>query len=293
MKNIYSITAILFLALLSVNFVSAGTQIIPDYGHSFEINDFQVNPDLTITDVINLCVQESCIIDEGEESNPLSNYSHKWKTVTIKSHYDNKVALILKYDSITNAEGTETTDSLRLTTILPYEPNQACIDYSFEPSKGCEIISTHIKPEEYNWVESVDTDLKYLKELNVIDLSNEEIEEMSSLADVGKSIHKFKGEWVQVGVPCVPKDITDHHPNQHYSDEDETRGWTEECPVWGDSQEEVSTILLPEKEYGIQEDEITPNQEDETTSSSTITYWILGISVIVVIILFLVFRKKH
>ena len=132
-----------------INLVSAGTQIIPDYGNSFEINNFQINPTLTITDVINLCVQESCIINEGEENNNLSYYSHKWKTVTIRSHYDKEVALILKYDATTNAEGTNTDYSLRLTTTLPYKPNQACIDYAFEPSKGCEIISTHISPQDY------------------------------------------------------------------------------------------------------------------------------------------------
>jgi hypothetical protein len=293
MKHIYSISAILFLALLSISLVSAGTQIIPSYGHSFEMNDFQVNPDLTISEIINLCVQESCILNEGEESNELSSYLHKWKTVTIMSHYDNKVALILKYDSITNAEGTETTDSLRLTTILPYEPNQACIDYSFEPSKGCEIISTHISPEDYNARESIDADLKYLKELNVIDLTNEEIEEMSTLAEIGKSIHKFKGDWVQVGVPCYPEDITDHHPNVQYSDEDEAKGWAESCPSWGNSQEEISTIILPEKAYGVQENVISPNQDKEEISSSSLIYWIIGVAIIVIIVLFLVFRKKN
>ncbi len=262
MKKIILTFAGLLLLVGVVNIVSAGTQIIPDYGSSFEINNFQINPNLTITDVINLCIRESCIINEGEENNNLSSYSHRWKTVTIRSHYDSEVALILKYDSTTNAEGTKTYETLRLTTILPYEPNQACIDYAYEPSKGCKIISTHISPGDYNWNESVNTDLRYLKELNVIELSEEKIDAMSSLADADKSIHDFKGNWVQVGIDCVPTDIVqykqmfgnkDNASNLHFSKEDESRGYFEDCPSYSVSVKDVSTIALPEEEYGNQD----------------------------------------
>ena len=188
-----------------------------------------------------------------------------------------------------------------MTTILPYEPNQACIDYAFEPSKGCEIISTHISPKDYNWKESINTDLKYLKELKVIDLSNEEIDSMSSLADAEKSIWKFKGNWVQVSISCIPQDIKeykqmfgnkDNASNLHFSEEDENKGWFEECPVWGTSPRQVSTIILPQKEYGVQENVIVSNQEDKTNPSALI-YWIVGIVVvIVIIILVLSFMRK-
>jgi len=294
MKDKYSIVMFLFVVLLSMSFTSAGTQIIPDYGNSFEINDFQVNPNLTISDMIILCVQESCIIDDGEESSESSYYSHKWKTVTIRSHYDNEVALILRYDSMTNAEGTKTWDFLKLTTILPYEPNQACLDYNFQSSKGCEIISTHISPGDYNWKESVDTDLKYLKGLSLIDLSDEEIEEMSSLAQEGKGIHKFNEDWVKVKIYCSAVNISDTLISNP-SEEDINNGWIEQCPAWGGGGE-VSTILLPEKEYGIQEEvDLDEGEDEKEISFLNLVYWILGIMifVVVIIILFLVFRKKR
>ncbi|OGJ18228.1 hypothetical protein A3K73_00315 [Candidatus Pacearchaeota archaeon RBG_13_36_9] len=305
MRNIaLSLLVGTFLLFSFINLVSA-LYYTPSSEFGMTLYDFQINPNLTISQMVKLCIQESCIIDGKEYYNPAGFISERIKTITIQSHYDKRVALIFEYHA-RFVSGVEENSYLTMTISLPYDFDEE-MDCEFMEGVGyinCQARTTTISPTEYDWKTSIKSDLEHLKELKVIAISDEEIDSISSLSSASKSIQKLNGNWVQVGITCVAINITEemnrmgyesfeeYSGHIHHNPEDLEKGWYETCPTAGIGGEKISTIVLPQKEYGIQEDVITNNQEDKT-NSSTLIYWIIGAAILIAaIILILIFRKK-
>ena len=162
-KGRFIIWAII-LSLFLVNIVIACSTI--DWRFTLNIGNLNVNADK----LEKLCTEESCTISED--------------FITIKSHYNEKVAVIIgKTTSILGFKG--------ITIRLPYELNE----------KGVPVIS-EIDPETYNWKESVKKDLDFLKTTGVLEIEDSEIEKISELATNGKNILYCKNEWKLLGPNC-------------------------------------------------------------------------------------------
>ena len=280
MKKIYFITMSLFLVILTLNGVSA-LNYVPANDFSSTINDLLINTEMPISEVVKMCVKENCIVDGDEISNPNSQYLQKWTSVIIRSHYDPRVALIFKYETIRTADGLDTSEFNSIRTLLPYKFDENC-EYELKYNEysnqeyyeypGCLAEPTTIDPMEYNWKESLKTDLNFLKDLGFILMFEEEVEEASSLAEVSKSIVKFEDTWVSLGIGCVA--------------EKDDEGWHEECPTAGGTSL-VSSFMLPLESF-----EIVKKNDVKETEFSHLIYWIVGIIIIVLITTILVLRYK-
>tara|TARA_Y100000034_G_C6777365_1_gene347187 strand:+ start:147 stop:902 length:756 start_codon:yes stop_codon:yes gene_type:complete len=250
MKNIYSITAVLFLALLSVSFVSAmqspitcATEYSPSSYYSTIIN-LPINSQMELRNLIGVCMENSCVINEDA------------RTVTIRSHYNSDVALIFFYNQNGN--------TVHMTTKIPHKlqdgNSSIVIDVANLEQPVSEenasvvkcAIQENIDPSDYNWAESVNTDLSYLKNLGLLAISDGEITQISSNINGPVDIGKSEGEWAQVYSGGV--DSSNTNPP--------------EFPT------------LPSEEFSIAQ------------TSSNLIYWIIGIALVLVIVLFFIFRKK-
>lgn len=256
--------ASLMLVVFVLNVVSAGAPL--DYEFKAWISGLKLAPDLTIGKVIKLCTQENCHIDRDSiwaDRNGIP------ESVIIKSHYDSRVALRFYQ---TQREKSE----INLEMSLPYELNETCIEKqeSDEVDDGCSrTIPGDIDPETYDWKESIKVDLTYLKNIGLIDIEEEEIEEIYSVyitvKDTGETysaymtrpirLHKCDGSW-ENGCGCGPG----------------------EC---GPTIISDSFPILPQEELG-------KIQDVQKPSDSNLIYWIIGIAVIVAVVSFFVFRKK-
>lgn len=240
MKNIYLSIVLLFAVLLSVNFVSAAAVL----GHEFGGVIYGLSPSssLTIDKIMVLCTKENCNIDSSK------------KTVTIQSHYDNRIALTL-------SQNREDKTKINLYTEIPYEINNTAVD-NCNKGLGCDnyFILHGINPQEYNWSESRRVDLSYLKEIGVIDISNPEIDAMQNLA---ADLIKCGDTWETR--PICPTGCDGKGPC-----EGAAQFSTEPFPT------------LPLKEFSLIQ-----------KSSSNLIYWITGIIIIAVIMaVFIIKRKK-
>lgn len=163
-KTIIFVSAIVFF-LVVLNFASACYS--PDAGFRLNIRDL----DIDYNALSQLCTEQTCTIEAN--------------SITIKSFYNPEVALIIQKE-------TRRIDSFGFMIKLPYANNESC------KKAECPIIST-INPGEYNWQESVKTDITKLKELKIIDISDSKITKISNLADSGKNVMKCGFSWKQLG----------------------------------------------------------------------------------------------
>lgn len=221
------------------------------YSFRSEVAGLQINPDITLEKMIQLCTQESCVLDKPNKGN-----------IIIKSHYDERVALIFGQ----RPYGDDAPSRFYMEVRLPYQLD----------SQSCSI-SDGINPNDYNWKESIKTDLSNLKELGVLDISNEEINSISLLASQNNVTINFDNTWMNVGFGCTPTKITNEN-NPLYGQNSQV------CPAYeagtGVTSEEF--LQLPQKSFG----------STQSVSSNSI-YWIIGsVGIIAVIILVLVLMRK-
>lgn len=232
MKNIYLSIVFLFAVLLSVNFVSAGTCIGGEFTYS--VIGIKPSSNLDLGKIMGLCILENCNIDRDA------------MTLTIQSHYDNRVALIFSQFLDKN--------ELVIETFIPYELNESQGYYN-----GCPYIIKEIDPKSYSYKESIKTDLTYLKNLEILDISDSEIEKIS---EVGDGAINCNGIWKSIS-DC---EICDQTP--------------ELCGMSLAGESIFAFPTLPAQEFSL------------TQNSSSLIYWIVGIILVVVILALFLMRKK-
>ncbi len=121
-----------------------------------------------------LCTLEKCTISRDY--------------ITIKSHYDERVAVII-------GKIFRDRDFQGITVRLPYNLNE----------ENYPIVS-EINPEKYNWKESAAKDLNFLKEIGILEITNSNIEKISNLATNDKSIFYCKNRWELWDTSCTDCD---------------------------------------------------------------------------------------
>jgi len=235
MKFTHLITSVFFLALLSVSFVSAGVGL--GYEFEYRVIGLTPNEDLSLEKMMVLCALESCEIDKEQ------------MTVTIKSHYDNRVALVISRTG---------EDKMVVATILPYELNPDAFNNC---TTNCYpyIENPDINPDNYDYAESIGTDLNFLGEKGVILISDSEINEIKSIES--KQIRICDGSWKDTSSSCS-------------CDVDAV------CAL-ASTGNLIPFPTLPLNEFNLNRD------------SSNLVYWIIGGGVVVIVVLFLIFRKKR
>lgn len=160
---------ILFLVFFVLLFPKFASACIPNDWY-FTLNLIGLKIDLKKLEAI--CSEETCFFGED--------------FIVIKSHYDERVALVFGKNFLFN--------STSLTIKLPYQLEENVPKIS------------SINPEDYDWKSSVKKDLSFLKELGILYISEGEIEKISSLATNGKNIMLCKNEWKVLEASCFCED---------------------------------------------------------------------------------------
>ena len=133
--------------------------VTADWQFTLNIGSLEINDKI----LENLCDKETCYIAED--------------FIAIKSSYDERIAIIIgKTSSILGFKG--------ITFKLPYKLNE----------NGLPEIS-EVNPEKYDWKNLVKTDLNFLKDLGVIEISSQDIEKISSFATNVKNIMLCNSSW--------------------------------------------------------------------------------------------------
>lgn len=158
---------ILFLiAFFMILIPSTKACITSDWKFTLNIGSLKINDKV----LENLCNKETCYVAED--------------FTVIKSSYDERVAIIIgKTSSILGFKG--------ITFRLPYKLNE----------EGLPEIS-EVDPEKYDWKNLVKTDLNFLKDLGVVEISSQDIEKISSLATNGKNIMLCNSSWKALEPNC-------------------------------------------------------------------------------------------
>jgi hypothetical protein len=136
------------------------------------------NIKMNLTALEQLCTPDTCIVEKDY--------------ITIQSQHDQRVALIAYK---TNSKKSTTEYSNAITIGLPYTLNERRIP-----------IASTIKPQEYDWKSSVKTDLTFLKNIGVLEISDEDIKTISGLAGQGGVIVYCKDKWQSIQGSCDCKD---------------------------------------------------------------------------------------
>jgi hypothetical protein len=140
--------------------------ITRDWQFTLNIGGLKINDKI----LENLCNPETCYIAED--------------FTVLKSSYDERVAIILgKTSSILGFKG--------LTFRLPYKMNEDGLPEILE-----------VDPQKYDWKNLVKTDLNFLKELGIVEISPQDIEEISNLATNGKNIMFCNSSWQALEPNC-------------------------------------------------------------------------------------------
>ncbi|MEM5869647.1 MAG: hypothetical protein QXR09_00560 [Candidatus Aenigmatarchaeota archaeon] len=140
--------------------------ITTDYHFTLNIGDLKINQEK----LESLCDEKSCYVTE--------------EFTVLKSSYDERVAIIIgKTSSILGFKG--------ITFKLPYTLNEENMPTISE-----------VDPEKYDWKILVKNDLNFLKKLGVLEISPEEIEEISNLAENGKNIVFCNSKWQALEPNC-------------------------------------------------------------------------------------------
>jgi hypothetical protein len=209
-----------------------------------------------------LCTEETCTIEED--------------FIALRSSYNPDVSLIMG-----NTGGT--LGIYGLMTKLPYRLNESCCEEHGRVEEECYsmsycLIPNNLIPEEYNWRESAIADLNYLKDLDVLDITQKDIEDISLIAS-GTGIRKCSDGWKATGdclcdgacPDCIGLAFFPILPEKSILDE--------KIPEPQISKEPTTAS---------QEPQITPKEKSNTI------YWITGLVIVIIIalILFLVKKKQ-
>lgn len=155
-------TAWFLLILLSVffwiNAVRAEECLPLDWTHTLNVGNLEIDREK----LEGFCTEDTCTIGLD--------------FVTIRSHFNVNVALIIKDSEITSR--------------LPYRLG----------SLG--LIISSINPDEYDWETGVKIDLEFLKRNGILKIENSEIEKISALAEKGKNIFYCEDEWKALLARC-------------------------------------------------------------------------------------------
>jgi len=193
----------------------------------------KIKTDIDLSKLIATCSANTCTSSNGY--------------VTLISQYDTRVAVIVG-DNL-NDFGNEFEG---LIIRLPYD-----LDDSSNP-----IIST-INPEEFNWKEASKTDLNFLNGLEVVNLSDTEIDAISELSRSVVMIKKCEEGWRTM---CKSE---------------------EGLPSPTCMNNNLIMITLPLNKLGT-------NINPDKNGTNKIYYWIFGLVIVIVLImLFLVLRRKN
>jgi hypothetical protein len=167
LSDLMKLPKILFLIIFFTFLIpSAKACTTRDWRFTLNIGSLKINDKI----LENLCDRETCYISED--------------FIVVKSSYDGRVAIILgKTSSILGFKG--------ITFRLPYKMNE---DNLLEISE--------VDPEKYDWENLVKTDLNFLKELGIIEISSKDVEEISSLATNGKNIMFCNSSWQVLEPNC-------------------------------------------------------------------------------------------
>lgn len=166
-NNIIFWALLLVLVVLGLFFTNiASACLMIDWRLTLNIGDLNVN----IDKLEEICTPRTCTASED--------------FITIRSHYDERVAVIIgKTSSILGFKG--------ITIRLPYDSDE----------RGIPVVS-EIDPGKYNWKKSVKTDLNFLKETGVLKMEGSEIEKILDLATDGKNILYCKDNWRVLDSNC-------------------------------------------------------------------------------------------
>jgi hypothetical protein len=254
MKNKFLsvISFLLLFSILCLNITSACPIFGGDFGLS--ISGLKLNSNLNMDKLINLCTKENCVIDYNK------------KQVTIQSHYNSQVALIIFGADANN---------IGIYEVIPYKLNQSC-----ENPKYCPI-PDKINPNNYNWKEAVTTDLNFLKGKGILDISENDLSDITAVSTHGGEILYCEKKWqMATGEACVYtlKDVNDSSPT--FGKNINIDGGQLVSTDCGGISAEL--LVLPLKGFSI----------SNNNGNSYLIYYILALIVIVLIILFLIFRKR-
>ncbi len=232
MKKLNITFAMLLTVVLFVQF--SGAVVDNDsWDKHLTILNLPLSSDLTIEKFISLCTKENCVINEDSGA------------VTILSYYNNEVVLTLVKDI---AEGAQENEILMIVN-LPEE----------------------IDSGSYDWEESVRTDLSQLRDLGVLDISEQDISSMTEAyskfdpAEITTTT-TFSGEW-QYSETCR-EILKSNEPKDCF---------------FASGENSYSFDVLPEEEFVLNKD----------TTSGTYLFFIIGIAVILIIIFLIFARKKN
>lgn len=242
MNKIYLSIIIATFILVSTTFVSACYN--PDQRFTMIISDVEID----LEKLKDLCTEETCTIEQDY--------------IAIRSSYNPDVSLI-----IGNTGGT--LGIYGLMTKLPYKLNESCCQEHGRVEEECYsmsycLIPTTLIPEDYNWGESINADLNYLNDLDVLDITQKDINDISSMA-IGSGIRKCSDGWKVTG-DCLCDGA---------------------CP---DCIGSAFFPLLPEK--NLLDEKIQEPQIKHEETSYTV-YWIIGLVIVIIIALILFLVKKR
>ena len=238
MKYISIVISFVLVLVLTLSLTSA--IVIPNQKFHLPIGNLGLSSDLTFEKVVQLCTQESCVID------------NEARTITVLSHYNNKVALT--FSEFFNG-------NVQMDIRIPYDTAEN--DTANEPYKTP--IIRDINPADYNWAESIRVDLTYLKDSEILDISDEDITNIIETYNKGDSgTGGTSGDW-------------NYFCNMIYK---KLAGDTQiGCPADVNIQE--PSPILPQKEFIL----------EKIPKSSNWIYYLGGV-IILALILYFVFRRK-
>lgn len=167
MKKIYLILIGLFLFGIMIQIGSSSLSLYGTEPFTFVVQDLKLSSDLNMSKVISFCSEENCIVDE------------KYQRIIILSHYDNRIAIELM--DMGSEDGR-----IELTYQIPYDINET----------AQRAIPRGIKISSVKWDEAIRTDLEYLIEQKILDITDEDISNILSAYNSEIPFNDSIGGWV-------------------------------------------------------------------------------------------------
>jgi hypothetical protein len=200
---------IFILIILSVILLSGITNAcLPSPTAYFRLDVFGLKVDMP--QMRSLCRAENCVIDNEK------------KTIVIQSIYDHEVGLEIGEDS-------------------------ASLQLPFKKNIFGKIQDDFIIAQAFAWKKCLQADLQFLREQKVVEINNQDIEMISSLAQPGGKIVFEKGVWKGYGASAVRVrgGIEETYEIQETDGMVETRGSHMVVAKGGGCGEELKPLILP------------------------------------------------
>jgi hypothetical protein len=246
----------------------------------------KIKTDIYLESISPYCTEQTCI--QGDFH------------IVLKSQYDERVAVIIG-DNLENF-GKEFEGIM---IKLPYDLEDGLPD-------SPEISS--INPYEFNWEECAKTDLTFLKDVGVINLTSEELNTISELSDSGKNIQLCEEGWESFNYffacsedlencegdacllpTCIGAAFPVILPAYRLGEEPCTENW--ECSEWSDCVDNQQTRSCSDlNNCGTEENKPATSQscsvqEEDTGNIFNFYYLAGGIIIIVLIAAVIIFLK--